>query len=350
MVDAYINAIACAVPPNEVHAKFVEYAPRLLSDPRNKKLLARMASRAEIDRRHSVLAPAPDPESLDRDGFYEPGRFPTTASRMDRYDRHALPLAVEALDRLDFRSRAGEVTHLIVVSCTGFAAPGLDLQLVRHYGLNDSVERTIIGFMGCYAAMNALKLARHIVRSQPHALVAIVNAELCTLHLQDRDDLEEVLSFLLFADGVTATLVSAEPRGIAIEGFASSIAPDTAGHITWKIGQSGFDMNLSGRVPGAIGEHLPRVLPQLAGGDPDEIALWAIHPGGRTVLDAVESSARIGSNALSFSRNVLRNFGNMSSATVLFVLADMLKAGSTGKGLGLAFGPGMTVEAMRFRL
>jgi predicted naringenin-chalcone synthase len=350
MVDAYINAIACAVPPHDVHAKFLDYAPRLLADERNRKLLARMAGRAEIEHRYSVLSPDPDPDLLDRDGFYQAGHFPTTRERMAHYERHALPLAVEALDRLDFAAHAARVTHLIVVSCTGFAAPGLDLQLVKHYGLNDSLERTLIGFMGCYAAMNALKLARHIVRSQPHALVAIVNAELCTLHLQDRDDLEEVLSFLLFADGVTATLVSSTPTGIALEGFSAGIAPGTDTHITWRIGQSGFDMNLSGRVPGAIAEHLPAMLPRLADGDPDEVALWAIHPGGRSVLDAVETAARIGSNALSFSRSVLRRFGNMSSATVLFVLADMLNAGASGKGLGLAFGPGMTVEAMRFRL
>lgn len=350
MVEAYINAIACAVPPNDVHAKFVEYAPRLLADPRNKKLLARMVGRAEIEHRYSVLAPDEDPDRLDRDGFYEAGAFPTTAARMRLYERQALALAIEALDRLSFRERADEITHLIVVSCTGFSAPGLDLHLVRHYGLRDSVERTIIGFMGCYAAMNALKLARHIVRSQSDSVVAIVNAELCTLHLQDRDDLEEVLSFLLFADGVTATIVSVEAHGIALEGFSAAIAPDTERHITWHIGQNGFDMNLSGRVPGAIAAHLPSLLPQLAGGDPDEIALWAIHPGGRSVLDAVESAAPIGGNALSFSRKVLRNFGNMSSATVLFVLSDMLKAGATGKGLGLAFGPGMTVEALRFRL
>lgn len=350
MVEAYINAIACTVPPNDVHAKFVDYAPRLLADPRDKKLLARMVGRAEIDHRYSVLTPDPDPEQLDRDGFYEAGAFPNTASRMRLYERHALALAVQGLDSLGFRERAEDVSHLIVVSCTGFAAPGLDLHLVRHYGLKDSVERTIIGFMGCYAAINALKLARHIVRSQPDALVAIVNAELCTLHLQDRDNLEEVLSFLLFADGVTATLVSAEPHGIVLEGFSAGIAPETANHITWHIGQNGFDMNLSGRVPGAIATHLPQLLPQLADGDPDDVALWAIHPGGRSVLDAVESAAHIGANALSFSRNVLRNFGNMSSATVLFVLSDMLKAGCTGKGLGLAFGPGMTVEALRFRM
>jgi predicted naringenin-chalcone synthase len=350
MVDAYINAIACAVPPNDVHAKFVDFAPRLLSDERDRKLLGRMAARSDIDHRHSVLSPDPDPELLDADGFYQPGAFPTTAARMQLYERHALGLAVQALDKLDFAAHATRVTHLIVVSCTGFAAPGLDLEIVRHYGMSDTVERTIVGFMGCYAALNALKLARHIVRSDADALVAIVNAELCTLHLQDRDDLEEVLSFLLFADGVTATLVSAAARGIALESFTSSIAPDTAGHITWRIGQNGFDMNLSGRVPGAIGTHLPRVLPRLAGGDPDDVALWAIHPGGRSVLDAVEAAANIGSNALAFSRNVLRSFGNMSSATVLFVLADMLKAGSTGKGLALAFGPGMTVEALRFRM
>ena len=159
-----------------------------------------------------------------------------------------------------------EITHLIVTSCTGFYAPGLDLQLAHRLGLDPSVERTIIGFMGCYAAMNALKLARHIVRSEPRSKVAIVNLELCTLHLQETDNIEEVLSFLIFADGCSASIVSAEPDGIELESFRTTVIPGSADQITWHIGRNGFDMRLAGTVPGTIGSGLPDAMPSILNG------------------------------------------------------------------------------------
>src|ERR1700681_3743067 len=216
MAEAYLNQIATAVPDHDVHRKFVDYAPFLLSEERHRNLLRRMSSRAEIDHRYSFLKPHPDVMGLDADYFYRRGAFPDTQTRMRFYEHHAFTLAKRALDQLNFAEHKDSITHLILTTCTGFYAPGIDLQVVEHYGLNPSVERTIIGFMGCYAGLNALKLARHIVRSEPTSKVAILNLELCTIHLQEKDDLEQILSFLIFADGCAASLISAEPVGIEL--------------------------------------------------------------------------------------------------------------------------------------
>jgi predicted naringenin-chalcone synthase len=343
MRDAFLNRIATATPPHDVHAKFVEYAPSRLADVRQRSLFARMAARAQIEHRYSVL-PAHPGQGLDAEGFYG-DRFPSTSARMERYAREALPLARRALDRLRLREEAGRITHLILTSCTGFYAPGLDLEIMQAYGLRESVERTIVGFMGCYAAMNALKLARHIVRSEAEACVLVVNLELCTLHLQEEADLEFMLSFLIFADGCAAALVSAQPEGIALQGFATAVLPESAPHITWHIGDAGFLMHLSGQVPGL----LERAMPTL--GMPAHNAVhWAVHPGGRTILDAVENGLQLPAEALAPARGVLRDYGNMSSATVMFVWQRLLEAGIPGPGCGMAFGPGLTAEMARFEV
>jgi predicted naringenin-chalcone synthase len=348
---AYINRIGCAVPAHDVHRKFVDFAPRLLADERARRLFARMAERSQIEHRYSCLAPSDDPNEVAEDGFYRRGAFPDTARRMARYDREALPLAVRAVDDLGPDARLGDVTHVIVASCTGFVAPGLDLQLIARLGLGADVERTSVGFMGCYAALPALKLARHIVRSEPKARVLVVALELCTLHLQESANLDELLSFLLFADGCAAAIVSAEPSGLEVQAFATTILPDTGDHITWRIGAAGFDMHLSGHVPAAILQNLPRNLPALLPGTGrQDIGVWAVHPGGRTVLDAVEQGLELAPDALSHSRRVLRDFGNMSSGTILFVLRDILDAHAEGPGCAMAFGPGIAVETMAFGL
>lgn len=305
-----------------------------------------MTDRAQISHRYSFLQPHKDEEQLDKDGFYDSKKFPDTASRMKFYERHAFGLARKALDQLDLSG----VTHIIVTTCTGFYAPGLDLQIVQHYGLPSSVERTIIGFMGCYAALNALKLARHVVRSAPEARVLILNLELCTLHLKQNCSLEEILSFLIFADGCAASIVSSRPEGIRLQSFHTCLLPDSMEQITWGIGGLGFDMKLSGRVPGMISSSLPACLDDiLSGRDKADILHWAIHPGGRSILDAVRDGADLEEAQMTTSRDILRRFGNMSSATIMFVLAEMMKEGTqAGEGCAMVFGPGLTVESMRF--
>jgi alpha-pyrone synthase len=347
LATPYLNAIGTTVPAHEVHQKFVDYAPRLLRSPRDVRLFARMAERAAIDHRYSVIAPHPSPERLDQGDLFRPGAFPSTRARMALYERHAPDLAFATA--LDLDADLGGVSHLVVASCTGFFAPGLDLQIVERLGLDPGIERTLVGFMGCAAAINALKIARHIVRSEPDARVLVVCLELCTIHLQDTGDLEQVLSFLIFADGCAAGVVSAQPRGLELCGFKAATVPEAADQITWRIGNTGFDMRLSGEVPATIARHLPPHLPAILDGrTAGQIALWAIHPGGRTVLDAVERALELPAGGLAFSREILRRYGNMSSATVMFVLQAMLRDGTSGSGCAMAFGPGLTVETMLF--
>jgi predicted naringenin-chalcone synthase len=211
------------------------------------------------------------------------------------------------------------------------------------------MERSIVGFMGCYAAINGLKLARHIVRSEPKACVLVLNLELCSLHLKETSNLDEILSFLIFADGCAASIVSAEPFGLAIDSFRAVLVPGTRELITWNIGDNGFDMFLSGQVPGTIQDALRGSAAEILDGAAiSDIDLWAVHPGGRSVLDAVERALALKPVALAPSRRVLRTFGNMSSGTVMFVLQQMMRAPAGARGCAMSFGPGLIAETMLF--
>jgi predicted naringenin-chalcone synthase len=286
---------------------------------------------------------------VDTEGFYRRGHFPDTAARMRKFEAWAPGLAVEAAEKLLDGEDRSRITHVIVTSCTGLSAPGIDLALVEQCGLSPSVERTMVGFMGCYAAINALKLARHIVRSQPDARVLAVNLELCSLHLHETADMEEILSFLLFADGCAAALISAEPKGVAMESFHAALVPGTRELIRWHIRQQGFDMVLSGAVPGTIRTALAGARDAITGGAND-IDLWAVHPGGRTVLDAVEQAFGLAPTALGASRSVLNDYGNMSSSTVMFVLDRIMRGSKEGRGCAMSFGPGLVAETMMFHM
>ncbi|HEX4271992.1 MAG TPA: type III polyketide synthase [Rhizomicrobium sp.] len=352
-MDAYINRIATAVPPHDVHDLFIRFAGRLVqNDSRRANLFHRMVERCGIGHRFSCLQPGASPDRVDVDGFYRPGCFPGTAERMQRFETAAPALAQKAVETLLRDENRDRITHLIITSCTGFSAPGLDLELIARCGLPTTVERTHVGFMGCYAAINALKLARHIVRSDPAARILAVNLELCTLHLQETPDLDTILSFLLFGDGCAAALISADPVGAAMESFHAMLAPDTSDLIQWRIRQQGFDMVLSGGVPRAIEATLKRQRDVLLRGTRQEdISLWAVHPGGRSVLDAVERSLALPAAALAASRQVLNDFGNMSSGTVMFVLDRLMRQAAPGAlGCAMSFGPGLVAETMRFRM
>lgn len=346
---AYINRVATAVPTNDVHNGFIDFAHCLFEDDRRTgKLFKRMADLSGIEHRYSYLSPQGTAE--DGAQFYRRGDFPDTSTRMRRFEQWSPVLAQQAVERLNLGSERERITHLIITCCTGFSAPGLDLEIIERCGLPRSVERTIVGFMGCYAAINALKLARHIVRSEREARVLVVNVELCTLHLKETVKLDQVLSFLLFADGCAACLVTADPVGVAMDSFRAVVVPGTSELITWNIRDFGFDMVLSGQVPGTIYDALRDSSEEiLAGAPPAAIDLWAIHPGGRTVLDAVQRAFQLAPAALENSREVLRRYGNMSSATVMFVFERLLRSAARGTGCAMAFGPGLTAETMLFR-
>jgi predicted naringenin-chalcone synthase len=352
-VIAHINRIATGVPSHDVHAAFVGFARTLLEEERERAVFDRLAVKSQIAHRFSVLPSDADADdvSVGASRIYTRGRFPTTGQRMDLFEKHAPVLAIETVAKLDLGSAARTLSHVIVTSCTGMVAPGLDLALVEGCGLDPSVERTAVGFMGCYAAINGLKLARHIVRSAPEARVLMVNLELCSLHLQETNKLEQMLSYLVFGDGCAASVVSADPHGLALDRFHAALVPESRDLITWKVRDQGFEMFLSGRVPAAIARGLEGAARVILDGAPvAEFDLWAVHPGGRSVLDAVERGLGLGPSALQVSRGVLERFGNMSSASVMFVLQSILEsARPTQRGCAISFGPGLTAETMLFR-
>jgi len=353
MTTAYINRIATSVPPHDVHRAFIDFAQSLVPEGTTRNLFRRMVRMSAIEHRYSFLDPVPTEsgEWKDAEGLYVPGAFPGTARRMQAYEQYAPRLMRCAVDKLALseEERRG-ITHVIVTSCTGLYAPGLDIEIVNHLGLSTSVERTMIGFMGCYAAINALKAARHIVRSEPEARVLILSLELCTLHMQETQDLEQILSFLLFADGCSASLVTAREAGLALDSFLAIGIPETNDLITWRIRELGFDMQLSGKVPGELCRALKDIGDTITRGkDPLSIDLWAVHPGGKTILDSVEKGLSLPAEALATSREVLARFGNMSSATVMFVLQRIMQLAEPGQqGCAMSFGPGVTAETMLF--
>ncbi len=347
---AFINAIAGAVPDHDVHRHFVDWAESRIEDRRTRLLFRRMAERSGIDHRWSVLPPSPGGGSpVELGGFYH-GDSPPTSERMRLYAEAAPELAMRAIRRLEEQAPIDGVTHLVVASCTGFMAPGIDQIIAGRLGLDD-VERTLVGFMGCYAAVAALRLARHIVRSEPQARVLVVTVELSSIHLADEQEIEPLLAMLQFADGSAAALVTSEQDGFAMHGPFAIALPDSEELIRWNIGDNGFAMHLSGEVPSRIAAALqqPEVRARLFNGwARDDIEGWAVHAGGRSILDAVERGLDLDQGALFASRDVLARYGNMSSSTLMFVLAELIGRPGIGKGIALAFGPGLAAEGFHF--
>lgn len=335
-------------------------AEALAATPSLSRWLKRLYELSGIEGRYSCL---PEAQTLDFASRFRPGRAaaetPSTSERMQIYQREAVALAEvaarKALGRLD-ENAAASITHLIAVSCTGFFAPGLDFVLAQALGLRSDVERTLVGFMGCAAAFNALRLAHHIVRGQPEARVLVVCVELCTLHIQPTDDRISLVVASLFADGAGACVVGAadDPQrdALRIGGFHTEIVPDSTHDMAWRIADQGFVMGLSPDVPRRIGEIAPDALAQLFAPD-ERPAFWAIHPGGRAIVDRLVELFALTPRETRSSYAVLRQFGNMSSPTILFVLEHLwadLRVEAIGRdGVAMAFGPGLVTEMARLQ-
>lgn len=328
-----------------------------------------------IDTRHTVIdelsltAATENPVFFDRvtGGLLSP----STKTRNEVYVREAFPLFVAAARRAveaDPDISASDITHVITVSCTGFFAPGPDYEIARSLGLNDGVQRYHLGFMGCYAAMPALRAASQFCAADQDAVVLIVSVELCTLHLRSSDDPDTIVASSLFADGAAAGIVTARSLattvpGLRLDGFHTAIAPQGESDMAWMIGDSGFEMILSTAVPQIIGETIIDSLRPLYARESELIAAfdggtigetvehWAIHPGGRSILDRVQDRLHLSDAQLHPAREVLRENGNMSSATVLFVLKRILEQEGAQPGervAAMAFGPGLTAESALF--
>ncbi|WP_232304561.1 type III polyketide synthase [Microbacterium sp. XT11] len=336
------------------------------------RIVAASFNGSGIDTRHTVIDElsldriADDPVFFDRDSreLLAPG----TRVRNDVYTREAKRLFVEVARRsldADPDLVAADVTHVITVSCTGFHAPGPEYEIVRALRMGDGVQRYHLGFMGCYASMPALRAARQFCLADPDAVVLVVSVELCTLHLRSSEDPDTIVASSLFADGAAAGIVTARDlptpvAGLQLDGFHTAIAPDGEKDMAWTIGDSGFEMILSTAVPQIIGETIIGALRPLYAREQDlvsafdegrvgeRVAHWAIHPGGRSILDRVQERLRLDDRQLRPAREILRTRGNMSSATVLFVLQRILEQEGARDGervAAMAFGPGLTAES-----
>jgi predicted naringenin-chalcone synthase len=290
--------------------------------------------------------------------FYPPTEnlepFPSLERRMAMYHKYASPLSVAAIRRcLEGKLKAEQVTHLITVSCTGVSAPGLDLELVEALGMPVTMFRTSVNFMGCYAAVHALKLAHALIAADPGSGVLVVCTELCTLHFQQEPTVDNMLSSLLFADGAAAVLMTSDDHpaeGITLSGFYSEIVPGGKSEMTWDLSSTGFRMTLSQYVTDLIDADFAGLVARALEKNrrrKEDINYWCIHPGGKKILDSIAKNLSLPGGRLDDSYETLKSYGNMSSPTILFVLQRMmarLEYGRSSQIFGAAFGPGLTME------
>lgn len=323
-------------------------------DEVEKRKLRFLYRQSGIDTRYSVIPdyslPAQQWTFFSPTESLEP--FPSLEQRMQLFRSHAASLSLQAIRSCMGTIPVSAVTHLITVSCTGLSAPGLDLELMELLQLPATTCRMAVNFMGCYAAIHALKLADAFCRNDKKATVLIVCTELCTLHFQKEYTPDTITSSLLFADGSAAVLVSCDDssEGPVIGHFYSSVSLRGSRDMAWELSSQGFLMTLSGYIAELIGEDFNGLVSDAltaAGIDREAITDWCIHPGGKKILEAVHKSLGFTNGQLQPSYDVLREYGNMSSPTVLFVLKRIMDQWQNRKGVhlfGAAFGPGLTME------
>lgn len=376
-MSSYINAIGTAVPRYKIEQSGIIHfmAKAHQMRPKEKQRLKALYRASGIEYRHSVL---PDFGLMGGFSFFpdndtlEP--FPSIGQRMDLYQKEALTLSLQAVEHClqsQENIRVTDITHLIMVSCTGMYAPGIDIELISALGLSGSVQRTCINFMGCYAAFNALKAADHIIRADTQAKVLMICTELCTIHFQKKKDEDTLLANALFADGSAAVLLSSQAEAgkaqLALEQFYCDLAPEGKEDMAWQIGDFGFEMKLSAYVPEIIRRGIRQLTERLVSQytlqsleldedeHPDKIAdYFAIHPGGKRILQVIEEQLKMSTEDNRYAYKILKEFGNMSSPTILFVLKALLQDLSLSdhdkQVLSFAFGPGLTLESMLLRI
>lgn len=363
---SYITAIGIANPPNKFsQAKIADFMIKAMQlNQHDSRLLQTIFKASGIDFRHSVLSDygkESDFSFYTNSSDFEP--FPTTEKRLHAFRENVVTLSANAIDNM-MQSvpsfNITDVTHLIVVCCTGMYAPGLDIDIVKKYKLNPSVQRTGINFMGCYAAFNALKAADAFCYQNDDAKVLIVCTELCSLHFQKKATEDNLLANALFADGSAAVLIEAktsQPKRLRPESFHSALMPESAEDMAWSIGNLGFEMKLSTYVPSIIKKgitSLTDVLLSKISKKISDIKFFAIHPGGKKILESIENELGISKIQNDDAYSVLKNYGNMSSPTILFVLYHlMLKLNEQDNDeyiLSFAFGPGLTVESVVMKI
>ncbi|MFG0242207.1 MAG: type III polyketide synthase [Phycisphaerales bacterium JB054] len=345
---AQLLAIGTAAPKAQLTAEASLRLAHKLSPQEDPDRLAALHARSGVSRRGSVLT-----DSGAREDLLTPkdGNGPTTATRLARYRDAAAGLAsAAARDALTAADTKPEhITHLVTVSCTGADSPGLDHDLIDRLGLSPQVSRTHVGFMGCHGAINGMAVGSAFVSADPAAIAMVVCAEICSLHYHIGGTWDQQVANAIFADGAACAVLGQRPGRAAVRAFGSQVFPDTRKLMSWTIADNGFRMHLSPRAPGVLRRHVRDwVEPWLAAHHLtlDQIAGWALHPGGKDILEAVRIGLGLPDDALAHSRATLDAHGNMSSATVLWVIDALLRAGTSGPIATIAFGPGLTGEAM----
>lgn len=364
-MESCISAIGIANPHNRIAQQDIYHfmVNAFGLDKTNAARLKSIYDNSGIDHRYSVIPDfgESDPSNytfFDQSGSFEP--FPDTQKRLKIYEQEAIDIAINAVKNCLSGFEEGilqQITHLITVSCTGMHAPGIDIELVEKLSLNRDTERTCINFMGCYGAINALKVSDYICRANPEAKVLVVSVELCTLHFQKENTLDNWVANSLFSDGAAAVLVENTSQRLgqgtyfSLKNFYSEFVTEARDDMGWYVGNTGFEMKLTSRVSKQIKKNIKALTGrflQKAKLDAGQITAYAVHPGGRKILEAVEEALELPEESNAFAYQTLQEYGNMSSATILFVLQKMLKAGNLidQKIMSFAFGPGLTVEGM----
>ena len=358
-----VAGIGVAVPPRSIAQPDAAQLAKALScrTPRQARWLETLYKHTRVRRRGSVLLDAAAASGLRQTFFIPPGkgkgRGPTTLQRMKRYEKEAGPLAFAAVRQalLESGLPAKELTHLITVSCTGFFAPGLDLALVKEFGLSRSIRRTQIGFMGCHGALNGMQVALALAGADSQAKILLCAVELCSLHFQYGWDPGRVVANALFADGAAAVIAAPAVRGPErawkMASAGSWLFPDSEDAMTWRVGNHGFKMTLSPAVPALIQAHLRPWLEAWLRENRlsiPRIRSWAIHPGGPRILENVAASLDLPAGATGDSQQILATCGNMSSPTVLFILERLRRRGAPRPCVALGFGPGLVTETALF--
>lgn len=325
-----------------------------------KRYIKQIYAGSKIDKRHSVVKDfgKGGSDSLSLYSNNEEAKEPSTGERNKVYTKESRVL-IRKIARQTMKNcpsiSSGDLTHLITVSCTGFYNPGPDLEVIDALDLPSCVQRFHLGFMGCYAAFSALKMASQFCQANPDANVLIICLELCTLHLRMKDDLDTILANSVFADGAAAVLVNnLQPekghRALSLQNFVSDLATEGAQDMAWDIGDYGFNLVLSKYIARIIGGEIETIISKTLSQSNltlTDIDIWAVHPGGRAILDKIESSLQIQAEQIDASRKILAEFGNMSSPTILFILREILLSPKTKNGdrlCAMAFGPGLTIE------
>jgi len=349
---AKIISIGTALPEychqqNEI-LKFMQKAYML--DKSEARKLAFLYKHSEIQKRYSVLNDFAKPEN--EWDFIIPDYSPSLDDRMKLFQQYAPALSVAAIkNTIEGFIDTSQVTHLITVSCTGMSAPGLDLQIAEALQLKSNLFRTSVNFMGCYAAIHALKMAQMICDFSINANVIIVCTELCTIHFQQQYTQDNAASSLLFGDGSAAVLVSntiSFDKALTLKSFYSEVCYKGKEDMSWHLSNNGFLMKLSAYIPQLIQEDISELVSKALKHcdlQKDEITHWCIHPGGKKILEVIKQQLSLSSENLSCSRKILSEYGNMSSPTILFVLKEIMEGiDKSSKVFGVAFGPGLTME------